>query len=68
MSSSATPAPLEYPIELPFGDPPEPVPVEGCALCANQAQQRQWARANGDASKATDLNVRMRRHQRADHA
>ncbi|MGW1185750.1 MULTISPECIES: hypothetical protein [unclassified Streptomyces] len=65
MSNSAPPA---YPAELPIGALPEPVPVEGCALCANQAQERQRARANGDASTATDLNVRMRRHQRADHA
>lgn len=56
------------PAELPLGPLPDPAPVEGCALCANQAHQREGARANGDASKATDLNVRMWRHLKADHS
>ncbi|EPD60833.1 hypothetical protein [Streptomyces sp. HGB0020] len=71
MASNATTAPKTYPsapIELPLRLDVDPNPVDGCALCANQARQRDMARANGNASKATDLNVRMRRHFKADHS
>lgn len=45
--------------------PPEP--VEGCAHCAGLAVQRAVARAEFDGSLETDMNVLLRRHQRADH-
>lgn len=44
-----------------------PVPVPGCAACAEVDGLRRTARAQSDASAVTDANVLMRRHQRAEH-
>ncbi|GHF73825.1 hypothetical protein [Streptomyces thermodiastaticus] len=41
-------------------DPPQPVP--GCRECADLARQRAEAQAAKDYSRATDCNVRLRRH------
>lgn len=57
----------EPPINLPLRLGRDPEPVPGCALCANQASQRDAARANGNGSRITDLNVRMRRHLKDAH-
>ncbi|MFJ8394348.1 hypothetical protein [Streptomyces sp. NPDC094144] len=40
----------------------DPEPVPGCAHCDKVAQDRDRAKANGDASGVSDCNVRMRRH------
>lgn len=57
----------EQPVELPLRLEREPQPVPGCAQCDNVAMDRYRARANGDGSKVTDCNVRLRRHHKADH-
>ncbi|MCX4907307.1 hypothetical protein [Streptomyces sp. NBC_00878] len=44
-----------------------PVPVPGCAACAELDGQRKAARAEFDGSKVTDANVLMRQHQRREH-
>ncbi|OCC07520.1 hypothetical protein A3Q37_06684 [Streptomyces sp. PTY087I2] len=45
-----------------------PRPVAGCAHCDKVAQDRDRAKANGDASGVSDCNVRLRRHLGADHS
>lgn len=53
----------ESPITLP--DPSEylePVPVEGCRICAALGKQRAEARAAGDLSKVSDCNVEIYLH------
>ncbi|MFF0740771.1 hypothetical protein ACFYVL_10250 [Streptomyces sp. NPDC004111] len=45
--------------------PPEPVP--GCARCTDLGVRRAVARAEFDGSAETDMNVLLRRHQRAEH-
>ncbi|MFD4538240.1 hypothetical protein ACFWPD_00210 [Streptomyces bauhiniae] len=50
------------PVEQPMRLDPEPVPVEGCAGCAELASVRDRARAGGDMTTVTDCNVYMRRH------
>ncbi|MEU0843030.1 hypothetical protein ABZ370_26605 [Streptomyces sp. NPDC005962] len=45
----------------------EPVPVQGCKICAALDRQRAEARRTGNLSKVTDINVEIRRHQ-ADEA
>ena len=42
--------------------PPEPVPEADCETCATLAERRTRARAVGDGSRVSDLNVRMRKH------
>jgi hypothetical protein len=50
------------------GEPgPPPVPVPGCAACAELAARRDEARARYDGSAETDANVLLRHHQRRDH-
>ncbi|MGW7247366.1 hypothetical protein [Streptomyces decoyicus] len=50
------------PVELPLRMDLEPVPVEGCAGCAELANVRDRARAGGDLTTVTDCNVFLRRH------
>ncbi|KFG10411.1 MULTISPECIES: hypothetical protein [Streptomyces] len=45
-----------------------PVPVPGCAACAELAVRRGEARARYDRSAETDANVLLRHHQRREHA
>ncbi|MEU0966334.1 hypothetical protein ABZ357_13270 [Streptomyces sp. NPDC005917] len=45
--------------------PPRPVP--GCAECADLGARRETALATHDHSAATDANVLLRLHQRAEH-
>lgn len=40
--------------------PPEPTPC--CVVCASLDRQRSKARAEGDLSRVSDCNVRMRAH------
>ncbi|KAF0646776.1 MULTISPECIES: hypothetical protein [Streptomyces] len=40
----------------------EPVPVEGCATCAELAARREVDRRAGDLSAVSDRNVHIRRH------
>ncbi|GBQ01205.1 hypothetical protein SSP531S_26370 [Streptomyces spongiicola] len=40
----------------------EPVPVEGCAGCAELANVRDRARVVGDMTTVSDCNVYLRRH------
>ncbi|MFD9136887.1 hypothetical protein ACFVZA_31515 [Streptomyces bottropensis] len=49
-----------------LGSPPVPVP--GCAACADLAERRDEARARYDRSAETDANVLLRHHQRREHA
>ena len=42
--------------------PPEPVPEADCETCAELAGRRTRARAVGNGSRVSDLNVRMRKH------
>lgn len=51
-------APVELPLKL---SELEPTPVEGCAGCTELAKVRDWARASGDQTTATDCNVFIRR-------
>ena len=45
------------------GFPPrEPTPPAGCQVCGDWARQRAEARAEGDKSRVSDMNVLMRRH------
>ncbi len=46
---------------------PPPVPVNGCAACAELAVRRDEARARYDRSAETDANVLLRHHQRREH-
>lgn len=50
------------PVELPLSMELEPVPVDGCAGCAELANVRDRARAGGDWTTVTDCNVFLRRH------
>lgn len=50
------------PIELPLNLVRDPVPVEGCAGCAELAAVRDRARAGGDMTTVSDCNVFLRRH------
>ncbi|WP_406424983.1 hypothetical protein [Streptomyces sp. NBC_00842] len=50
------------PVQLPLRLEQEPVPVEGCAGCAEFANVRDRARLVGDMTTVTDCNVYMRRH------
>lgn len=44
--------------------PPRPAePEPGCVICADLDRKRTRARAEGDHSRVSDCNVRMRRHQ-----
>ncbi|MER5529686.1 hypothetical protein ABT075_34735 [Streptomyces sp. NPDC002677] len=45
--------------------PPRPVP--GCAECADLGDRRETALVAYDHSAATDVNVLLRQHQRAEH-
>ncbi|MGI5455964.1 hypothetical protein ACQEWB_22840 [Streptomyces sp. CA-249302] len=47
-------------------DPPRP--VRGCATCAELNGLRASAQAEFDRSAEVDANVRLRRHQREEHA
>jgi len=42
--------------------PAPPVPVPGCAACEDIARRRARAQADGDYSRVSDCNIRMRRH------
>ncbi len=44
-----------------------PVPVPGCAACAELDVRRGEARARYDRSAETDANVLLRHHQRREH-
>lgn len=50
------------PVNLPLRLEGDPQSVPGCAHCDNIAMDRMHAKANGDASRVTDCNVRMSRH------
>ena len=39
-----------------------PAPVPGCAACEDIARRRAQAQADGDYSRVSDCNIRMRRH------
>ncbi|MYS37896.1 hypothetical protein K388_00306 [Streptomyces sp. KhCrAH-43] len=40
----------------------EPVPVDGCDVCASLTKQRDEARQAGDGSTVSDCNVELGRH------
>ncbi|GCB48099.1 hypothetical protein [Streptomyces sp. NL15-2K] len=44
-----------------------PLPLPGCAVCAELAGRREAARAVFDRSAETDANVLLRQHQRKEH-
>jgi hypothetical protein len=52
-------------VELPpwFGADPGPEP--GCDVCGALAGERRRARAEGDLSRVSDVNVEIRRHPHA---
>jgi hypothetical protein len=61
----------DVPIDLPYPwDYPAPLPDPGCAECASLVQQINRAEYPGsdsyDPSKASDLRVKMARHQRGE--
>lgn len=39
-----------------------PAPAPGCVVCADLVRERAVARAEGDHSRVSDCNVRMRGH------
>lgn len=41
---------------------PDPEPPADCQVCGDWARQRAEARAEGDKSRVSDMNVLMRRH------
>lgn len=41
---------------------PDPEPPSDCQVCGDWARQRATARAEGDKSRVSDMNVLMRRH------
>ena len=40
-----------------------PAPVPGCIICTDLARKREQARVEGDHSRVSDCNVRLRRHR-----
>ncbi|ARF62113.1 hypothetical protein B1H20_12405 [Streptomyces violaceoruber] len=48
--------------------PREPSPVPCCPACLSHSVARENARSGGDYSAVSDANVRMRQHQRDEHA
>ncbi|MEC4020513.1 hypothetical protein [Streptomyces sp. H27-D2] len=50
-----------------YGTSRPPVPVPGCATCAELSERRKDARTEFDGSKETDANVLMRQRQRREH-
>ncbi|WP_330175184.1 hypothetical protein OG875_17665 [Streptomyces sp. NBC_01498] len=50
------------PIELPLNFPSDPAPVAGCDVCQALGGERGEARAKGDLSKVSDVNVEIRQH------
>jgi hypothetical protein len=52
-------APVDYMVRAPL---PDPVPAPDCVSCARLAEWRAVARQNGEWSRASDCNIRMRRH------
>ncbi|MFE5730313.1 hypothetical protein ACFQ7A_05275 [Streptomyces sp. NPDC056528] len=50
------------PVVLPLRLEADPQPVPGCAHCDKIAMDRDPAKANGDGSRVSDCNVRLRRH------
>ncbi len=47
--------------------PAEPSAQTGCSACLSLVVARQNARSRGDYSGVSDLNVKLRRHQREAH-
>ncbi|MFE3883175.1 hypothetical protein ACFXPQ_09715 [Streptomyces lydicus] len=56
------------PVDLPLRLEGDPQSVLGCAHCDTVAMDRGHARANGDASRVSDCNVRLRRHLADEHS
>lgn len=46
----------------------EPTPKPGCDVCPALAEQRAEARARGDMSAVSDINIEMRNHHRKESA
>ncbi|MGW0362664.1 hypothetical protein [Streptomyces sp. NPDC002990] len=62
-------SPTDYqtaPVELPMRVAREPVPAEGCDVCAALAKQRSHSRLMRDGSGVSDCNVEIRRHPHPD--
>ncbi|GAA2933826.1 hypothetical protein [Streptomyces enissocaesilis] len=60
--------PLTYlgpPVELPLRLDADPSPQPGCDVCGALAAERGEARAVGDMSKVSDVNVEIRQHPHA---
>lgn len=53
------------PIDLLLGFPDDPPPVASCGVCAALGKERGEARAGGDGSRVSDLNVEIRNHPHA---
>ena len=41
----------------------EPEPAPGCIICTDLARKRAQARTDGDHSRVSDCNVRLRQHR-----
>ncbi|MEV3855976.1 hypothetical protein AB0J38_16830 [Streptomyces sp. NPDC050095] len=50
------------PVELPLRLDADPGPVGGCDVCGALDKQRAEARAKGDLSKVSDMNVEILGH------
>ena len=50
------------PIDLPLRFETDPEPADGCDVCAALDKEREAARARGDMSKVSDMNVEIRQH------
>lgn len=57
-----TPTYPDPPTALPQSFETEPLPVPGCDVCGALARARAAARAAGDMSNVSDMNVEIRRH------
>jgi hypothetical protein len=53
---------LTEPVELPLILATDPEPTAGCDVCFALDSQRREARARGDLSRVSDLNVEILRH------
>lgn len=60
--------PITYPrppVELPLRLDTDPPPKPGCDVCGALASERDEARATGNMSKVSDVNVEIRQHPHA---
>lgn len=53
---------MSGPVHLPLPSR-QPQPTPGCVICTDLARKRAAAKAEGDHSRVSDCNVRLRQHR-----